>query len=299
MNRRWWIALAFAVVVALGGLAIAFDPAARVQGWVNGEPFYRGRSATAWRRDLRQSDELASTSATETLAAGKGESAPVCAWLVRHAPEAPVRIRAVEALTKMGKAAAPAGGDIVAALADTDPLVRAGAIRAIGGLALEQRGAIPALMALFPDRDAIRAVAEYREAGAEAVPQLINLTKHPDAAVRRQTVRTLGRIGTPALAALPDLRALTTGDPDAGVREQSAEAFGDIGPAAAAAIPTLVTALHDANAKVRRDAVRSLGKMGPAAKDALSAVQALMNDPDEDVKKAAKDAARKIEPNPK
>lgn len=294
MKRRWWIGLAFAVVGVLAGLAIAFDPAARVQGWVNGEPFFQGRAATAWRRDLRQPDDLAASTSTDALAAGKSDALPVCAWLVRHAPESQVRTRAVEALTKMGQAAAPAGGDLVAALADPDPLVRAGSARAIGALAPGVPGAVPALVSLFPDRDAIRAVAEFREAGAEAVPPLIKLTKHGDAAVRRQSVRTLGRIGRPALAALPELMTLTASDPDTGVREQSAEAFGDIGPAAAAGIPTLVLALHDENARVRRDAVRSLGKMGPEARDALGAVQALANDPDEDVKKAAKDAARKI-----
>jgi HEAT repeat protein len=196
----------------------------------------------------------------------------------------------------MGKDAAPAGPDLVAALADSDPLVRAGAARTIGGLAPDVPGAIPALVKCFPDRDAIRAVAEFKQAGAEAVPSLIEMTRNPDAAVRRQAVRALGKIGVRALDALPQLMALTTGDPEPGVREQSAEAIGEIGSPAAAGIPALVKALGDSGARVRRDAVRSLGQMGPAAKGALQEVLALANDPDDDVKKAAKDAARKIDP---
>ena len=135
MKRRWWMGLVIMVVLALVGLAIAFDPSARMQGWVNGEPFFQGRSATAWRHDLRKPDELAANSATEALVAGREEALPVCVWLVRHAPEAQVRTRAVEAIAKIGKTAAPAGGDLVAALADPDPLVRSGAARVIGTLA--------------------------------------------------------------------------------------------------------------------------------------------------------------------
>jgi HEAT repeat protein len=283
-------------LVVVASVAIAFDPSARILGWVRGEPFYQGRAATAWKRDLSNPDAVQSNQAIETLAAGKRGSLPVCAWLARHAAESQVRTRAIEAMAKMGKDAAPAGPDLVAALADPDPLVRSGAARTIGGLAPDVPGAVSALVRCFPDRDAIRAVAEYKQAGAEAVVGLIQMTRHPDAAVRRQTVRTLGKIGPGALDALPDLIALTTGDPEAGVREQSAEAIGEIGPAAAAGIPALVRALGDSNNRVRRDAVRSLGQMGPVAKGSLQEVLSLANDPDDDVKKAAKDAARKIDP---
>jgi HEAT repeat protein len=287
------IALALAIVA---GVAIAFDPSARVLGWVRGEPFFQGRAATAWNRDLSNPDAVHSNQAIETLAAGKKESLPVCAWLARHAAQSQVRTRAIEAMAKMGKEAAPAGPDLVAALADPDPLVRSAAARTIGGLAPDVPGAVSALVRCFPDRDAIRAVAEFKQAGAEAVVSLIQMTRHPDAAIRRQVVRTMGKIGPASLDALPNLIALTTSDAEAGVREQSAEAIGEIGPAAAAGIPALVKALGDENAKVRRDAVRSLGQMGPTAKGSLKEVLALVNDPDDDVKKAAKDAARKIDP---
>lgn len=298
--RRRWVGLLIALTVAaIAALAIAFDPSARVPGWFRGEPFFQGRAATAWKRDLANPDAVQSNHALETLAAGKKESLPVCAWLTRHAAESQVRTRAVEAIARMGKDAAPAGPDLVAALNDPDPLVRAGAARTIGGLAPNVPDAIPALVKCFPDREAIRAVAEFKQAGADAVPNLIEMTRNPDAAVRRQAVRALGKIGAASLDALPDLIALATSDPEAGVREQSAEAIGEIGPAAAAGIPALVKALGDQNAKVRRDAVRSLGQMGPTAKGSLKDVLLLMNDPDEDVKKAARDAARKIDPGGK
>ena len=300
MNRRVvGITLAAVVLVTAVGLAVMLDPASRVQGWVNGEPFYQGRSSTAWRRDLRNPDEVSATAATESLAAGKGESLPVCVWLLRNAPEPQVRSRAVNALHKMSKDAAPAGPDLVAALSDSDPLVRGGAVKVIDQLAPDVPGAVPALIALFPDWDAIRAVARFQEGAAEAVPKLTDLAKSGEIRIRRAAIRSLGKIGKPSLPALPDLIAFTTSDPESGVREQSAEAIGDIGPAAAEGIPALVKALHDPDRMVRRDAVRALGQMGPAAKGVLVEVEVLVNDPEEVVRTAATRAARLIDPTAK
>jgi HEAT repeat protein len=301
MNRRRiiWIVVAILILSVVSGLAIAFDPAARVQGWVRGEPFFQDRSATSWRRELRTPDENIAATASTALTNGKDKSIPVCVWLLKNADEPQVRLRAAESLGKMGKEAAPAGPDLVAAFNDSDPLVQAVAIRLVGDLAPDVPGAVAGFIRLFPNVEAIRAVAKFKRAGAEAVPKLIELTKHVDPIVRRQSVRTLGKIGVPALTSLPALIALVETDPVPGVREQSAEALGEIGPAAAEGIPVLVKALKDADAMVRRDAVRSLGQMGPLAKGFVADVRALTKDPDERVKKAATDAARLIDPTGK
>jgi HEAT repeat protein len=289
-----WLWAGIAVVTV--AVAAALDPSDRVPGWIRGEPFFAGRSATSWERSLRKPDEVTAGAATETLAAGRSSAVPVCVWLLRHSSEARVRSRAVNALAKMGKDAAPASADLVAALAESDPLVRSAVARVIGELAPDVPDAVPALSELFPDREAIRAVSRFGPAGAAAVPRLIKLLDHADTTVRREAVRTLGKIGESALPALLKLNALATDDPQAGVREQAAEAIGDIGPAAAASIPVLVRALHDAEPRVRRDAVRSLGNMGPAAKGFLGEINALANDSDPEVKTAAAAAARKISP---
>jgi HEAT repeat protein len=301
MSRRRliWIVAAFLILSVACGLAVAFDPSARVQGWIRGEPFFQDRSATSWRRELRTPDENIAAVAATTLASGKDKSIPVCVWLIKNADEPQVRLRAGESLWKMGKDAAPAGPDLVVALNDNDPLVRAVAIRVVGQLAPNVAGAVAGLMRLFPDEEAIRAVAKFKQGGAEAVPKLIELTRHENPVVRRQSVRTLGKIGVPALTALPALIALIETDPVPGVREQSAEALGEIGPAAAEGIPVLAKALKDTDAMVRRDAVRSLGQMGPTAKGVLSEVRPLTKDPDERVKKAATDAVRLIDPSGK
>ncbi|HSQ54939.1 MAG TPA: hypothetical protein VLM40_04265, partial [Gemmata sp.] len=87
MKRRRVAILVMFVFVA-AGFTCWLDPAARVEGWLRGEPFYRGRSATAWRRDLRHQDESRSAEAYRLLVEGKVEAVPVCAWLLRTAPEA-------------------------------------------------------------------------------------------------------------------------------------------------------------------------------------------------------------------
>jgi HEAT repeat protein len=293
-KRTIWIVVIVLLVAGLCALAVFFDPSARVLGWVRGEPFFEERSATAWRRELRNPDENRAVAATTSLANGKDKSIPVCVWLLKNADEPQVRLRAAESLGKMGKEAASAGPDLVIAFSDSDPLVRAVAVRVVGDLAPDVPGGVSGLIKLFPDVEAIRAVARFKQAGADAVPKLIELTRHDQPAVRRQSVRALGKIGVPALSSLPTLISLVESDPEAGVREQSAEAIGDIGPAAAEGIPTLVKALKDTDTMVRRDAVRSLGQMGPAAKGVLNDVRALTKDPEEKVRKAATDAVRLI-----
>jgi HEAT repeat protein len=303
VKRRWLVVLVVvALVVAGGGLAAWFDPAARVPGWVGGEPFFQGRSATAWRRDLRKTDEVATAAAQKALADGKGDAVAVCAWLLSpaHAPETPVRLRAADALRQMGKAAAPAAAELVAALADPEQQVRGVVAQAVGELAPDVPGAVPALVKQFPDRDAIRAVARFKAAGAAAVPQLVVLLKSENVDTRRQAVRALGKIGEPARPHAAEIVALTDSDPEPGVQEQAAEALGDIGPLVAAeAIPALVRALKHHDEKVRGDAVRALGQMGPAAKGVLAEVKAILKDPDERARGFAEKAVRQIDPSGK
>lgn len=297
MKRRRWIIAALVLLVIAVALALLADPDRRLLGRAYGEPFFQGRAASAWHRDLRSNDEARSAEVINTLVAGKGESVPVCAWVLRTAPEPESRWRAADALGKFGKDALPAGPELIAALDDADPIVRGVASRAVGEVLPDATKAVPALVKLFPDVDAIRAVSKYRKNGAVAVPHLIEMLKHDDSAVRWQSARTLGKIGEPAVPAVPELMRLTRNDPQPQVREHAAEAMGDIGPAAAAGIPALVAALRDPNARVRRDAVRALGDMGPAAKSVLTDVQTATQDPDADVKSAAQRAARLIDPS--
>jgi HEAT repeat protein len=297
MKRKRLILTVLVLFICVGAAAITLDPAARLQGWANGEPFHGGKSATAWRRELRKTDEVAPAAAVKTL--GEGKAADVCGWLLKRASEPAVRRRAADALAQMGKDAAPAVKPLVLALTDTDPHVRGVVVRAVAELAPEVPGAVPALVKLFPDMDAIRAVARFKGAGAEALPELLKMFTHGDLTIRLQAMRTVGKIGEPALSALPVLVQMMAEDAEPRIRERAAEAIGELGPAASSAVPALVKATKDPEYKVRRDAVRSLGQMGAAAKAVLGDVKALLKDDEEIVRQTATRAARLIDPEGK
>jgi HEAT repeat protein len=286
------------LVVALGllvaGLVLFYqlDPDARLKGWVRGDPWYRGRPATAWRADLARGDENARALAAQELRSP--DALPVLEALLRGDGPAEPRWRAADVLGQLGPPARAAAPALVAALDDPDPHVRAVAVRSLGRLAPDVPGAVPALVGLFPDLGAIRAVAEFRAAGAEAVPRLTELLNHPDPAVRRNAARTLGRIGEAARPSAPALAARLTDD-DPAVREYAAKALGGIGPSAAAAVPELVKLLDDPEPQVRQGAVVALGDMREAAKEVLPRLRALKDDPDPAVRSAAELAEQRIE----
>jgi HEAT repeat protein len=301
MTRRRIIVLGFGLVLIAGAVsAAAFDPNARIQGWMNGEPFFQGRSATAWRRELRLPDETAPAAAQSALSSGGGEAVPVCVWLMEHAPEADVRRRAIDAIKGMKtEEVAGAATQLVGALSDSDQYVRGVAIRVVGQHTPDVPGVVGKLIEQFPDREAIRAVAAYRDRGAEAILKLVTLLTHESTDIRRQAARALGKIGVASLVAIPDLIRVMETDKQAGVREQAAEAFGEIGPKAVEAVPHLLKALKDPDKGVRKDAVRSLGQIGPGAKSALEGVKALAKDPEPLVREYATRAARLIDPSGK
>src|SRR5262245_33826055 len=152
-RRRVLWALAGVLLVAACVGMVAIDPAARVQGWAHGEPFHQGKSATAWQRELAGSDQVAAA-AEKSLADAK--AAHFCGWLLECSPNPDVRRRAAESLLQMGKDAAPAGPALITAAADPNRYVRGVAIRAIGGLAPDLPGAVPALVKRTrPDRTSV------------------------------------------------------------------------------------------------------------------------------------------------
>ena len=67
-------------------------------------------------------------------------------------------------------------------------------------------------------------------------------------------------------------------DPDAAVRLEAARAIGKLGPKAQSAVPALVKALGDDDADVRAGAARAIGAIGPAAKSAVPALLEALKD---------------------
>lgn len=284
-------------LVAAGASLIALDPDARLKGWLTGEPFFAGRSASGWVTAARSPDANTRSAAANDLAAGGANAIPVLVVLLRADGSPEPRQLAADVLGRIGKPdALPAGDALISALGDPDPLVRDVATKAIIKLAPDLAIAVPALVKRFPDADAIRAVSAYRGVAVVAVPDLIPLLTHENPTVRWNAARILGKIGELAKPAVPVIVAQLQ-DADPLVREHAAEALGDIGPAAAASIPSLVKVLGDSEWKVRRDAVRSLGNMGSAAKGVLAEVRRMTEDANPEVRAAADRASRIIDPS--
>jgi hypothetical protein len=56
MNKRAIISVVIGVLIALAVLGVFFDPTITVLGYLRGDKFYQGRSASYWRRVLRRED---------------------------------------------------------------------------------------------------------------------------------------------------------------------------------------------------------------------------------------------------
>ena len=118
----------------------------------------------------------------------------------------------------------------------------------------------------------------------QKVEKLIKQLQDQNVDVRMNTVRALGKIGTPeaikaAEDAIPFLIQQLQNDQDKWVRMLAAMALGPIGEGAVNAVPALIQALQDQDVSVRYYAAYALGKIGQDAKDAVPAlIQALQND---------------------
>ena len=122
---------------------------------------------------------------------------------------------------------------------------------------------------------------ETPEPGERVVQAFISAMADPDASVRRQAARALGRVrGERALDALA--RALGA-DSDADVRSAAARALGRARRSEAAA--ALAGALDDADAEVRRQAAWALGNI--RSREAVQALVAALRDTDPEVQDQA------------
>jgi HEAT repeat protein len=298
MKRRWWLILL--VVVALATAVVILEPTRTVLGYLRGEPFFDGRSASYWAGQLRDPapDVQVKTRAKLTDPA----AAPVLIDLLqRHRDTAwsgaEVRWLSAEILGRIGDEAEGAVAALTEALHDRDPHVRAVAVHALGIVGPGAVVSVPSIIELVSsDSDrlgAIKTLAVFGDESRAAVPALVEALHDRRAEVRWNAAKTLGKIGPDARAAVTALSTALK-DEDSKVREHAAEALGDIGPDAKASVPDLIRALKDPEADVRRDAVRSLGKFGPAAKSAAPAIEELLKDQDPAVHVAATKALRLV-----
>ncbi len=157
-------------------------------------------------------------------------------------------------------------------------------------------------------REASKSLAELKVAPSKAIPALIAAMADPDPSVvenvsealvkwgggnvaeiaaalrdpkRRETaVRTIGRMGKAAKAAVPDLAAALK-DEDPMFRREALFALARIGQDAASAVPQIEVELADKTPEDQYAAIYALGKIGPAAKGAAGDLRKNLNSEDE------------------
>jgi HEAT repeat protein len=181
-------------------------------------------------------------------------------------PTASVRSQSAKALALYSNAPANAGkisSALLAALDDTDDIVRAEALATLNLFGGEPKFVLPAMVKLLQKDASLQKPAAklFTSVGVQSVPEVVSILKATDnAAVRLACIQTLSTVGPPAKDATAELiKALD--DPTARVRLLAARALGNIGPAAKDAVPALEKAEKDSDGNVQKIAAAALAQI--------------------------------------
>jgi HEAT repeat protein len=210
-------------------------------------------------------------------------------------PAPAVRAAAAAALEKQGAAARTAGPPLLARLADPDENVRLRAADALVSIGPSPEWLAPLQTLLAHEAGSVRAaaarvVAAMGPAAADAVDSLVAALEPPDEAVAAEVAQALGRIGPLARPGAPALVVIAA-RPGA-ARLRAIEALGLI--RAEAAVTPLCGALADSSAEVRWQAARALGRIGAASSGCADALLRGLQDASADVRMAAVRALPRI-----
>ena len=216
-------------------------------------------------------------------------------WLDNLYSQNPREVEAAsEEVAALGARALPV---VQAALRDPDAEAERikAALKACGIIGQAAAPAIPEVAALLPEAGVTsEAAIALSYMGRDAFPPLRDALRHDDPIVRRESLRSIGKLKDRApldlAIVLPPLIA-GMADPDGGVRAVAATYLGIIHERAEEAVPVLVKGVSDPDAEVRRASAAALGSFGPAAAPALPALRKASTDRNEDV---AREAGRTI-----
>jgi HEAT repeat protein len=199
-----------------------------------------------------------------------------------------VQFHVAQALSKLGPAAAAAGGPLLRAAQTAEVTVREQAMRAIA--MIQPPEAATAFASGLKDADGeIRKMASagwMKLAGIpeEAIPALVEALRDPEIQVRANAAHALARLDPLPYAAVPLLIACTA-DANDGLRINAALALKlATGAAVTEAMEHLV---EDANLRIRLIAASSLLSVNPGHAQAGAVVRETLNDPTVRLRQAA------------
>jgi HEAT repeat protein len=165
------------------------------------------------------------------------------------------------------------------------------ALKACAILGVRASEAIPDIAMLLSDATySAEAALALSFMGSAAVPVLKDALDNDDPAVRKEALRSLGKLRErasidPQVVIPPLITALD--DSEAEVRQVAVTYLGIVRDNPAKEVPALTNALADEDASVRAAAATALGAYGPAAASALPALRKAAKDQDEQVQREA------------
>jgi HEAT repeat protein len=176
---------------------------------------------------------------------------------------------------------------------------RKGALKACAVLGPIAATAVPDVAVALNEPDLTpEAAVALSFMGPDALPPLKNAVTADDPLIRREALRSIGKLHSRAALeagdVLPSLLEAMS-DEDEGVRAVAATYLGILHEDPKASVPLLITALEDPDVSVRRAAAGALGSFGGAAQAAIPALKKAMADPDEDLVREAGRAIVKLQ----
>ena len=213
-----------------------------------------------------------------------------------------VRHAALDALSKVGPPAEAVLPAILGQLTSDDTKSRQLAARALGNIGYLEIETEDALVAALEDSEPVvraAALAALVQTGAElpegSIARLAEFLTAQDADARADAVLALGQLGPEAAEAVSAIE-IALADESSEIRHNAVWALGNMGEEQGArAVPALTAVLeNDVDGDVRAQAAWALGQMGVAAEPAADALLAALEDPEDMVQLEAYEALKNI-----
>jgi HEAT repeat protein len=218
--------------------------------------------------------------------------------------DARVRSKSAESLSLIGEENPVVVPALLEALKDPEPDVRSVAAWALHAFEPVDKSTVSALVPLLKDqhakvriRTAFALLVLEPQQRSTALPVLLAGLRDPNTEVVLQSVGLVRRLGPEAKEALPHLLNVTK-HADYFIRRNAIMAVGSIGPTSKEAVPVLIDALKDTeDFWIPVEAMRALGKIGPPAKEAIPALRSHLTAPERIPRIASAEALMFIAPD--
>ena len=188
------------------------------------------------------------------------------------------RVGAARDLSRLdGEKIAPATAELVKALGDSDPLVRAYAAVALGKLEQADGDPVAALAKLLTDPEArvrgmaVRSLRRLKPGPDVMLPIMVKVLEQADPQGAMLAIDTIAELGGDKAIA-----GLTNALKNERARYWACLALGEAGSKAKSAVPALVDVLSDDRTEIQVQALVALGKIGPDAAQAVAEIVPLV-----------------------